>query len=64
MRYTSEEEQLAKQLWETAKANGTLKRAALGSVTRLSTGEASTVSMECTWRSYLPEARELLRPRH
>ncbi len=63
MRYTAEERQLAKQLWETAKASGMLKRAGLATAIRQNTGETSTASMECTWLSYLPEAREQLRLR-
>lgn len=64
MKYTKQEQELAKKLWAEAKAHNTLKRMGVG-VVRLKSSlhQPPPATAECTWRAYLPEARAMLQAR-
>jgi hypothetical protein len=64
MKSTKEEQGLAKKLWGQAKADNNLKRMGVAvMISRSNPRRRLSMSAECTWRAYLPEARAMLDPR-
>lgn len=64
MKSTKEEQDLAKKLWEQAKADNNLKRTGVAvMISRSNPSRRLSVSAEGTWRAYLPEARAMLNQR-